>query len=170
MAASEEYRGPLAAADTLRRAMRLVASTVAVVTAGHEGDVGGATVTSVTSVSMDPPTLLVCVNRSVRLNTLLQAAGAFRVNYLGRSHEEVARAFGGSSVPDRFRVGRWDLDAAPAPELVDALAQISCRLEGAFECGTHTIFVGAVSEVKLNSGAEEPLLYCNGGYARIAAA
>lgn len=169
MAASEEYQEARSAADTLRRAMRLVASTVAVVTAGHEGDVGGATVTSVTSVSMDPPTLLVCVNRSVRLNTLLQAAGAFRVNYLGRGHEEVARAFGGGSGADRFRVGRWDLDAVPAPELVDALAQISCRLDGAFECGTHTIFVGAVKDVRLGSG-DEPLLYCNGGYARLAAA
>lgn len=156
------------AADRLRLAMRQVASTVAVVTAGHDGHFGGATVTSVTSVSMDPPTLLVCVNRSVRLNTLLQAAGSFRVNYLGRGHEAVAQAFGGGAVPDRFRVGRWNLDAAPAPELVDALAQISCRLDGAFECGTHTIFVGAVEEVRLGAAAE-PLLYCNGGYARLAA-
>lgn len=153
-------------ATALRLAMRCIAATVAVVTARCGADLGGVTVTSTTSVTMEPPTLLVCVNRSTRLNAIVQASRRFEVNYLAARHREVASAFGGGIAGDRFAVGRWDR-SAPSPALDDALARLSCRLEEAVECGTHSIFMGRVEAVHLGEG--EPLLYCQGDYARLAA-
>lgn len=153
-------------AKALRQVMRCVASTVAVVTARFGADVGGVTVTSATSVTMEPPTLLVCVNRSTRLNAIVQASRHFEINYLATSHRDVAGALGGGTAVNRFAIGRWDC-AAPSPALEDALARLSCRLEETVECGTHSIFMGRVEAVHLGDG--EPLLYCQGDYARLAA-
>ncbi|WP_375195388.1 flavin reductase family protein [Sphingobium sp.] len=153
-------------ATALRLAMRRIASTVAVVTARFGTDLGGATVTSATSVTMEPPTLLVCINRSTRLHAIARASGRFAVNYLAKQHRDVAAVFGGGVAEDRFAVGRWDR-AAPSPALEDALARLSCRLEDAVECGTHSIFMGRVEAACLGEG--EPLLYCQGNYARLAA-
>ncbi|NWK98602.1 flavin reductase [Sphingobium lactosutens] len=153
-------------ATALRLAMRCVAATVAVVTARFGAELSGVTVTSATSVTMEPPTLLVCVNRSTRLNAIVQASRRFEVNYLTARHRDVAAAFGGGTAGDRFAVGQWDR-TAPSPALADALARLSCRLDETVECGTHSIFMGRVEAVHLGDG--EPLLYCQGDYAWLAA-
>lgn len=166
---TEPYRTTGAAlAGELRSALRLVPASVAIVTTGRGGDAIGVTATAVTSVSLAPPALLVCVNNALRVNAAIRANGRFRISYLNRDQADVARAFGGPLAgPERFRVGDWDIDAPGGAELPSALIGISCRLEDALECGTHSVFIGHVELVRRNGG--EPLLYCNGGYAGLCA-
>lgn len=155
-------------ANELRAALRLVPASVAIVTTGRGEDALGVTATAVTSVSLDPPALLVCVNNSLRVNAAIRANGLFRISYLNRDQEDVARAFGSPLAgSDRFRVGDWDVDAPGGAGLPSALIGISCRLEDAHQCGTHSIFIGHVEAVRRGGGT--PLLYCNGAYAGIGA-
>lgn len=150
--------------EQLRIALRQVPASVAIVTTGIGADAVGATATAVTSVSFAPPALLACVNNALRLNTAIRANGGFRITYLRREQEEIARAFGGAiSSANRFGVGDWNLSAPGGPELNGALAGIACRLTDALESGTHSVFIGRVEAV--HSGGGAPLLYCDGSYA-----
>jgi flavin reductase (DIM6/NTAB) family NADH-FMN oxidoreductase RutF len=150
--------------EQFRAAMRKAPASVAIVTAGRGGDALGVTATAVTSVSLAPPTLLVCVNRALRLNGAIRAAGRFRISYLSGGQEEIARAFGGTVAgAERFRIGDWDLEAPYGAQLRAALASMACRLSDSLESGTHSIFIGCVEAVRLGDGA--PLLYCDGCYA-----
>lgn len=158
MSAAAEH----ALAAQFRAALRKAPASVAVITAGRGETALGATATAVTSVSLDPPALLVCVNRALRLNAAIRAAGLFRVCYLRREQEGVARAFGAPGGA-RFSAGGWNLDAPAGPDLLPALASIACRLDNAVDCGTHSIFIGHVEAVRCAAGA--PLLYCDGAYA-----
>lgn len=150
----------------LRMAMRGVAMTVAIVTTGDHHAPVVLTATSVTSVSLDPPSLLVCVNRSTRLHRAIGISGVFRVSFLRVGQEEIAAAFG-SSHGTRFATGDWDFDVAYGPHLSGAMASLGCRLEHLVDQGTHTIFFGAVCEVEMSVGP--PLLYHNGNYTAVAA-
>lgn len=149
----------------LRSLMRRVASTVAVVTAHGEDGEAGITATSVASVSLDPPSILVCVNRATRLHAAVSHSRRFRVNYLSQSQKVVANAFGGPHDGDRFDCGEWGRDAPFGPKLLSALGDVPCMLSKATDCGTHTVFIGAVQTAAMQAGT--PLLYCNGGYARL---
>jgi flavin reductase (DIM6/NTAB) family NADH-FMN oxidoreductase RutF len=154
-------------ADDFRKAMRRLASTVCVVTASAaEGSVG-ITMTSVTSGSMDPPSLLICVNRSSRLCGALGKANLFCVNLLRASQQAEAAAFGGAvSAPERFSVGKWRTDGNMPPFLDDAQANIFCSVEGSVAVGTHLIVVGRVLRARL-SGEVSPLLYSDGRYVAV---
>jgi flavin reductase (DIM6/NTAB) family NADH-FMN oxidoreductase RutF len=149
----------------LRSLMRRVASTVAVITArGEDGD-AGITATSVASVSLDPPSILVCVNKATRLHAAVLHSRRFRVNYLSQSQEIVAHAFGGPHDGDRFECGEWERNLPFGPKLFSALGDVPCTLSQATECGTHTVFIGTVQTAAMQAGA--PLLYCNGEYASL---
>lgn len=144
-------------ADAFRSAQRRLAASVAVITAGEGAGAVGMTATAVTSVSMDPPTLLVCVNRSATLNAVLACQGRFRVSWLADHQAHVARAFGG---------GRPQGERFAAAGDFQALADCRCRLVQAVEAASHSIFVGEVEAVTVGEGA--PLLYWDGGYRRVA--
>ena len=126
----------------LRAAMRGVAATVAVVTAGGEDAPMGLTATSVTSVSLDPPSILVCVNRSSRMHRAIAEGGRFRVTFLRADQQEIAAAFGHSQGA-RFAVGEWDLGAPFGPRLGGAMAHMACELDHMIERGTHAVFFAA---------------------------
>lgn len=151
----------------MRALMRSVAATVAIVTARSQDGPVGMTATSVTSVSLDPPAILICVNQSARLHATITVCGRFRVNYLAQAHHHVADTFGGPNQGDRFATGSWKMNAAFGPRLDGALAQMTCTLVQAIDYGSHTIFVGSVESVQ--TGPADPLLYCNGSYAGLAA-
>ena len=154
-------------AAVLRQALRSIAASVAIVTArGSAGPVGIAA-TSVTPVSMEPPALLVCVNRSTRLHQAITETARFRINYPCHDQERVADIFGRPGTTARFTGDEWELDSPGGPRLDAALAHISCRLEKIVEHGTHAIFIGAVDQVEWAGGA--PLLYCNGGFTSLSA-
>lgn len=150
--------------ERLRAALRLAPASVTIVTAGNGPDALGMTATAVAPVTLDPPALLVCVNAALRLHHLIRATGRFRISYLTREQESVARAFGGGLAGHaRFRVGDWDLHAPSGPALAAPLATMACALQNAVDCGAHSVFIGRVESVFCPGGA--PLLYCDGAYA-----
>lgn len=142
-----------------RAAMRKLASTVTVITAVDADEHHGMAATAVTSLSMDPPSLLVCVNRTASMHGALHRAQLFCINLLGVQHGPLCDAFGGKlSGAARFGVGEWATGDDGVLYLVDAPANIFCRLEEQHGYGTHTIFIGRVESVRVIENGQ-PLLY-----------
>ena len=149
---------------SFRAAMRRVASTVTIVTAcdGHRRH--GMTMTAVSSLSMDPPSMIICVNQSTFLHDILMSARHFCVNVLTHDQAEVSTAFSGASLPEaRFSVGEWLTHETGMHYLSSAQANIVCRKNAAVPFGTHTIFIGSAEDVLLGDDAR-PLLYRNAAY------
>ncbi len=145
-------------------AMRRLASGVAVVVAeGQDGPVGMAA-TSITSLTMDPPAVLVCVNRSATLHACLAPGCPITVNLLSRHQQHVSSAFGGA-VPreKRFETGEWTALPDSLPMLQEAQANLSCKVESIAPYGTHSIVIASVDAVRL-SDVVDPLIYQDGAY------
>jgi flavin reductase (DIM6/NTAB) family NADH-FMN oxidoreductase RutF len=151
------------AAD-FRGAMRRLASAVAIVVAeGPEGFTGMAA-TSLTSLTVEPPAVLVCVNRSASLHACIEQGASFTVNILSRHQRDVSAAFGGAVARElRFTVGEWTPDSRGIPMLDDAQANLSCVVDAIMAYGTHSIVVGRVHHVRL-TGEVAPLIYQDGNY------
>jgi len=145
-----------------RQAMRRVASTVNVITIGG-GEPMGITATAMSSISMDPPSLLVCINQAASLHAPMGDMSHFRVNVLHRDQEVIARMFADRSQHALRFLSGWDLACAAAPRLVDAQASLLCRRIDHHRFGTHSIFIGQVEEVLVREEID-PLVYVNGHY------
>jgi flavin reductase (DIM6/NTAB) family NADH-FMN oxidoreductase RutF len=144
-------------------ALRRLASSVSVVTCRHDGRNHAMTATSVSALSMAPPSMLVCVNRAAGFHRAIGQANEFAINILSRAHVDISKlCSGGGNAESRFSVGYWDTCAA-APILVDAQAAIICRKDKALEYGTHTIFTGRIISISMN-GDVDPLIYVDGQY------
>lgn len=142
--------------------MRRLAATVTIVTGGPAEDPGGFAATAVCSVSMEPPALLVCVNRTASLHDRLAMGALFCVNLLHGQHVELTGVFGGAVAPaERFAFGDWDYDADGTVYLRDAQASVFCEVDALLAYGTHTIVVGKVRRVRLH-GEIAPLIYSDG--------
>jgi len=150
--------------DTFKAAMRRLAASVSIVVAkGDEGPVGMAA-TSITSLTVDPPAVLVCVNRMTSLHALLVPTAPLSVNLLGRQHREVSMAFGGGTPRDeRFKVGDWQEGANGLPALADAQANLECVIDAMLAYGTHSIVIARVIRARV-SGTVAPLIYQDGAY------
>lgn len=159
---------PAAAIDprSFREAMSRVGAAVHVVTTGGPAGRGGATMTAVTSVSDAPPTVLICINRTGRLNAVLRANGVFCINTLVEGDEDLAGVFagvGGLDHEDRFATGIWQTAATGAPVLAGARMALDCRVSEISEIGSHTVVFGVVEAVHL--GPTHPaLLYIDRAY------
>jgi flavin reductase len=152
--------------DDFRTAMRGVASTIHIITLTMDGAPKGMTATAVSSLSMDPPSLLVCMNENVSMHESMACIDWFCVNVLTTRHVEVARTFSDSRLRDvRFGTGKWSIEDEQAPRLADAQAAMLCRRVGHHRFGTHSIFLGEVHNVWL-AGAPDPLVYLNGSFQR----
>lgn len=152
-------------AQGMRQAMRRLAASVVVVTA-REGQVRYAMAASaVTSLSMDPPSLLLCVNRSASIYPVLTAGGDFCINVLSGSHQALSIACSGAEKGEgRFATGDWREDPdTRTPFLGDAQASLICAVDGVHHYGTHAIFIGKVKRVHLH-GDVHPLIYLDGRY------
>jgi flavin reductase (DIM6/NTAB) family NADH-FMN oxidoreductase RutF len=125
------------------------------------------TVSTLTSVSLDPPLLLVCIARHSRTLAAIRAQGAFAVHLLRDDQTSHSAAFARSGSSDPFVGISWS-ERAGVPVLGDCLAWAACALERAFEAGDHEIVVGRVSVSECLSGA--PLLWHDSGYRHLAAA
>lgn len=157
-------------ADSYRGAMRQLAGTVSVIAAGGEGDRSGITVTSVTSLSTEPPSLLVCVNQKTSLLPILKRYLSFSVNILAADQQRLADRFAGRNGEkgeERFIGSRWGTHVTGAPVLVDALVSLDCEIESVIDHKSHVIVIGAVRAVSLNRDVDV-LVYRRGGYGRIA--
>ena len=140
--------------------MRRLAAGVCLVTTRHEGQRHGFVATSVTSLSSEPPSLLVCVNRAASGHDPLLNSGHFCVNVLAGAHERIAAAFSSAALRHtRFHDGRWDDSKAPA--LLDAVTAFHCRVDQTIRYGTHSIIIGAIDDIRLDPGPLDPLLYCD---------
>lgn len=150
--------------EDFRLAMRRMAAAVAIVTCRKGDEWLGITATSMTSLSMDPPSLLLCVNRSASIRAALEPGAAFTANLLERRHKAVSDAFGGrASGTERFGFGDWGTCERGVPVLRDAIAAIQCKVDREVEYGTHTIIIGKVLNTCL-SDELDPLVYVNGNY------
>jgi flavin reductase (DIM6/NTAB) family NADH-FMN oxidoreductase RutF len=147
-----------------RAAMRKFPATVTIVTANDGKRDHGMTVTAVTSVSMAPPSLMVCLNNRTLLHDMLLNQAAFAVNVLGHQHSEISDAFSGKVDPqERFAVGVWKRDPMGMMVLTSAHANVVCRRMVAVPYGTHTIFVGQVTRARVDDRTR-PLLYAEAEY------
>ncbi len=154
--------------NAFRMAMRRVAATVAIVSANKGPERHGTTATSVTSISMDPPSVLVCFNQNSRLHGFLREQDRFCVNVLHTTNIDVARMFSSSaSSTERFTSGNWHMDDEGLPYLADAQANLFCRKEHEVTYGSHTIFIGRVIQA-LTRDDISPLLYSDGHYSSVA--
>ncbi|MDT8760195.1 flavin reductase family protein [Sphingomonas psychrotolerans] len=155
-------------AEQLRAGLRRLGKAVVVITCRYEERRWAMTATAVSELSMDPPSLLVCVNKSASLHGPLTAGANFCVNILHADHLHVSQACSGKAKGEaRFAEGAWDMAADGTPYLRDAQASFFCTYERHLEYGTHAVVIGAVTGVS-HSGEVDPLIYIDGGYARAA--
>jgi flavin reductase len=170
MRQARDSRHSSADAATYKQGMRRLASGVVVVTTAHEGRRSGLVMTGLSSVSADPPVLLICVNQSSSSHDPIARSECFCVNILRHDHSEIAARFASPQLREtRFADGDWRALATGAPALVDCLASFDCVVTNAVGAGTHTVFFGKVVDVKLWADDIRPLLYWDGDY-RLAAA
>ena len=146
------------------QSMRRLASSVSIISSGNGSERHAMAATSVTSLSMDPPSLLVCVNQSTAMHGALDDGADFCVNVLSRDQEEVSVVCGGKvKGEERFNTGKWQTSKQGLPYLADSQSVLVCEQDGRYSYGTHTIFIGRIKEIR-NSADVSPLIYVDGRY------
>jgi flavin reductase (DIM6/NTAB) family NADH-FMN oxidoreductase RutF len=154
--------------EAFRTAMRRVASTVSIISVRSGSERHGTTATSVTSISMEPPSILICFNNASRLHGFLTTEDRFCVNVLHTDNLETSKAFSSAMTgPQRFVHGDWQADEFDTPYLANAQANLFCWKEQEIAYGSHTIFIGRVMEARARTDIS-PLLYRDGLYASCA--
>jgi flavin reductase (DIM6/NTAB) family NADH-FMN oxidoreductase RutF len=142
----------------------LATGVTVVASVDGSGDPFGITVNSVTSVSLDPALVLVCVDKSSNSHDAIVHSGAFALNVLSAEQEELARRFAGGRHDVRFRGLAYEDRATGSPVLEEALAWIDCTTWKTLEAGDHTVVIGEVEECAVQGGA--PLLFYRGTFRR----
>jgi 3-hydroxy-9,10-secoandrosta-1,3,5(10)-triene-9,17-dione monooxygenase reductase component len=150
----------------LRSVLGRFTTGVTVVTAvGSDGPVG-MTANAFSSVSLNPPLVLVCLNRYTQSGAEIRKAGHFAVNILGEAQESLAGAFA-RWIPDRFDTIDWFTAETGAPVLAGSLGYLDCTLHEEFRGGTHSILIGRVLTAGLAPDHLNPLIFFGGGYRRL---
>ena len=156
-------------ADLLRQAMRHWTTGVSVVTSQFEGHRHGMTVNSFTSISLEPPRVVVTLANRTRTCALVRQSGCFGVSILRASQQELSERFAGH-IPeegDRFHGLEIMTTSNGLTLLAGCLAGLDCRVIHTYEMPDSTLFVGEVLEVLLAEDEGEPLLYHNRSYRRL---
>lgn len=146
---------------TFKSAMSQFASGVTVVTTEHEGRQYGMTVASFASLSLHPPLVLVCIEKSVKSHEAIAASGKFGVSILGRDQAEISGRFA-SKIDDKFAGVNVFQGELGVPLIDGAICALSCRVDAQLPGGDHTIFVGEVLDAKIAEGV--PLVYYRSAY------
>ena len=147
--------------DTVREAHRRFPTGVTVVTAMLDGEPRGLSVNAFASISLDPPTVLVCVSRASRSYRALVRADVIGINLLSQGQEAIARTFAGRS-DDKFAEIDWVTGPCDAPLLTGASAHFEVATEYLALASTHVAIIGRV--VSCAHAAEPPLLYIGGAF------
>lgn len=164
---------PDGTADLFRQLWRGVGATVALIATEHEGARHAMLATAVTSVSMAPPSLLVCVNRDASAFAALEARGAFSLGILPAARHEIGSAIARAPAAERFEKGDWRTLDAPdrrchgLPWLRDTEATLFCTVDTHFDHGTHCMFIARI-DTAIGAMPTDPLLYHNGRFGRFA--
>lgn len=157
--------------EEYKNGMRRLAGGVSIITASGENGWRGLTATAVTSLSSDPPCLLVCINNRLEAAQAIMDTGVFGVNVLRYEDESLAQHFAGAtgvSGPDKFNTGHWQETELGLPMRTDNLVGFECRLLEKIRSGTHIIFIGNVEQVSVG-GQGRPLVYNDGQFDTLAA-
>lgn len=161
---------PIVSAESFRAGMRKLAAAVTIVTTDGVSGPAGFTATAVTSVSVDPPTLLVCVNTEGSIHATIVENGRFCVNLLSDDQTELSNIFSGSTdlaPADRFVAGEWDHVPGYAPRLLTSCASFQCTVSKTLDVATHLVVFGEVLDVNVADEEASGLLYMDRGYRKI---
>jgi len=142
--------------------MARVGAAVHVVTTDGEAGRQGFTASAVTSVTDDPPTLLVCQNRTSSSHAAFRRNGVLCVNTLSAAQQDLSPVFAGMTDVDmagRFAAGRWSTLATGAPVLQGALVSFDCRISQIVEVGTHNVLFCEVVDVAVGEAGEALIYY-----------
>jgi flavin reductase len=156
--------------DTYRDAMARLGAAVNVVTTDGPAGRRGFTASAVCSVTDDPPTLLVCVNRTNDSHIAMKRNGAVCVNVLTHSQQDLSPVFAGMTgctMERRFDSGAWDRIVTGAPSLVGSAVSFDCRVAQIVKVGTHDVFFCEVEAIRTGS-LHEGLIYYGRAYHRVA--
>ncbi|MCE7946761.1 MAG: flavin reductase [Chloroflexi bacterium CFX4] len=152
--------------NALRATMRQWVTGVTVVTTAFEGVRVGMTVSSFTSVSLEPPTVLVCLNKNAFAHDYVKRAAVFGVSLLATGQADLSQRFAGFDPTvsgDRFDGVAYTTAETGAPLLVGAVGVLDCVVRAAHDTHTHTIFIGEVVYA-LSAAEGAPLIYYNRQY------
>lgn len=149
--------------EAFKKALRGWASGVTVVTSRSGDKTHGMTVSAFSSVSVDPPLVLVCANQTSTTHGIIEEGGVFTVNILASHQQDVSHIFASSKHEEtRLQQVSWSEGETGAPLIDEALASLECKVVSAHRAGSHTIYIGHVQAV--HTSDSEPLLYYHGGY------
>ncbi len=152
-----------------RNAMARLGAAVNIVTTDGPGGMAGFTASAVCSVTDEPPTLLVCLNRNASAYPVVQANGFLCVNALAAGHQDISNMFGGRTpMEERFQAASWTRGATGAPLLADAAVSFDCRVVNRTSVGTHDVLFCEVEAVTMGD-ATHGLMYFGRRYHELAA-
>jgi flavin reductase (DIM6/NTAB) family NADH-FMN oxidoreductase RutF len=167
--ASAQRPSPPVSAEQFRDALSRVASSVSIVATDGAHGIAGFTCSAVCSVTDDPPTIMVCVNRKSAANAVIKGNGVLCVSSLGAEQVELSQIFAGvGRVPmnERFSGPHWGVLATGSPYCTQSRVALDCRVADIREVGTHSvIFAEVISTVHASDG--QPLIYHSRNYATI---
>jgi flavin reductase (DIM6/NTAB) family NADH-FMN oxidoreductase RutF len=149
-----------------RDGMARFAAAVHIATTDGPAGCTGFTASAACSVTDDPPTLLVCLNRASGLHAIFLENGVFCLNTLAADQRDLSESFAHRremTMRDRFSLPVWEKSALGSPQLRDALIAFDCRIADAKEVGTHWVMVGVVEDLRL-SHKSAALLYLHRSY------
>lgn len=148
--------------EELKDVMRRFATGVTVVTSLKDGEPRGVTVSAFASVSLDPPSVLICINREARSYLFISTSKVFCVNVLSAGQTELAQRFSGKLRENQFEGVDYFIDRTGAPVLRGSLAHLDCEVTGEHQVGSHSIFIGKVLATATAEGS--PLGYFGGEF------
>jgi flavin reductase len=159
------------ARDDYRDAMARLGAAVNIITTDGPAGRAGFTGSAVCSVTDDPPTLLVCLNRAASVYKTFQANGVLCVNTLRGEHESLSRLFGGKTpVEERFQAAEWSTLATGSPRLEGAVVSFDCRVAKVVDVGTHDVFFCEALAVARHEAGTDGLVYFDRAYHRLRSA
>ncbi|HEX9013486.1 MAG TPA: flavin reductase family protein [Anaerolineaceae bacterium] len=155
--------------ELMRLAMRQWASGVTIVSAHHDGERHGMTVSSFTSISLTPPLVLVSLEWGSRTQAMVEQSRCFGVSILNGRQQEISDRFAGRMTEyiDRFADLETFTLQTGSPLLSGGLAAFDCKVVSAYQAGNHTLYIGEVLAAQTETQEEQPLLYYNRAYHRL---
>lgn len=148
--------------ESFKAGMRQFPSGITLLTSVHHEEKGGLIATAFSSVSMDPPTLLACVNKSASAHNIIDGSNRICVNILSEDDMDIVHSFSDSlKRSERFIAGDWDNMRSGLPYVRSSMASFDCKIVEKVSSGSHTIFIAEVQEVYNSSGNPDPLVYAN---------
>ncbi len=155
--------------QTLRKMRGLFASGVTVVTTVHDGKLRGVTVSAFSSMSLNPPLVLICLANESESKDWIAESGIFAVNILSDEQEFLSERFAARAptVNARFEGVPYYTAITGSPLLAESLAWYDCSVEATHDGGDHTIFIGRVEAVGFGAEGKQPLVYFANRYAGV---